>query len=107
MMSRLTIILALLLVFSTGLAEPLYAAQRDTLQSMELDDSAMKIICPSADDSGPGETGDTLGDPDGWLGGQNFRPSPPITTDGLEQAPLSPGGFIASLLALFHLFMIL
>ena len=106
MKSRMTIIMALLLVFSAGLAEPLHAAQRDALQTMELDDSVLKINCPSTDDSGPGETGDTLGDPDGWLGGQNFRPAPPITTDGLEQAPLSPGGFIASLLALIQLFML-
>jgi hypothetical protein len=107
MKSRMTIILALLLVLSAGLAEPSHAAQSDVLQSMQLDDSARKITCPLADDSGPGETGDTLGDPDGWLGGQNFRPSPPITTDGLEQALPSPGGFIASLLALIQLFMIL
>ena len=107
MKSRMTIIMALLLVFSAGLAEPLHAAPRESLQSMELDDPVKKSTCPSVDETGPGETGETLGDPDGWLGGQNFRPSPPITTDGLEQAPPSPGGFIASLLALIQLFMIL
>ena len=106
MKSRVTIVLALLLVFSAGLVEPLHAAQRDVLQTMELDDSA-KVVSPSVDDCGPGDTGETQGDPDGWLGGQNLRPSPPIIADDLKQDPQSPRGFIASLLALIQLFMIL
>lgn len=78
MKSRVSIILALLVIFSTGLTEPLHAAERDSNLSGQLDVSGREQPAPS--DTGPGETGDTLGDPDGWLGGQNLRPAPPSTS---------------------------
>jgi hypothetical protein len=106
MKSRMIMVMALLLVFSAGLAQPLHAAERVVIQTQELD-------CPArgGHDSlltgGSGETGETQGDPDGWLGGQNFRPTPPLSDgDDLEQAPSGTGGIIATLLALLQLFMV-
>ena len=81
MKSRVSILLALLVVFSVGLAEPLHASERDWVQTEQL--SVDGKDRPSSSDTGPGDTGETQGDPDGWLGGQNLRPTPPVVS-GLE-----------------------
>ncbi len=78
MKSRVSIILALVVIFSAGLAEPLQAAERDSILFGQWDLTGRETL--SSPDSGPGETGETLGDPDGWLGGQNLRPLPPMTS---------------------------
>jgi len=105
MKSRVIMVMALLLVFSAGLVQPLYAAECVVVQTQELD-LAVRGIESSSTANGPGETGETQGDPDGWLGGQNFRPSPPISSDDLAQAPSGTGGILATLLALLQLFQI-
>ena len=106
MKSRMIMVMALLLVFSAGLVQPLHAAERVVVQSEQLDLSLRGIDISSTND-GPGETGETQGDPDGWLGGQNLRPTPPPTTgDDLAQAPQGTGGLLATLLALLQLFQI-
>jgi hypothetical protein len=81
MKSRVSITLALLVIFSTGLAVPLHAAEWDSILSGQIDVSGKEQL--GSTETGPGETGETLGDPDGWLGGQNYRPLPPITS-GME-----------------------
>lgn len=99
MKSRVSIILALLVIFSTGLAGPLHAAERDSILSGQLDISGREQ--PSSTDSGPGETGDTLGDPDGWLGGQNLRPLPPISSGIKIETTESPARGLERLLFWF------
>ena len=105
MKSRMIMVMALLLVFSAGLVQPLHAAECVVVQSEDLDLSVRAIQGCSTDD-GPGDTGETLGDPDGWLGGQNFRPPPPLSSDDLTQAPSGTGGIWATLLALLQLFLV-
>ena len=106
MKSRMIMVMALLLVFSAGLVQPLHAAECVVVQTQELD-LAVRGLEGSSTDDGPGETGETQGDPDGWLGGQNLRPSPPITSDGLAQAPSGTGGLLAKFYqALLQLFLI-
>lgn len=84
MKSRASIILALLVVFSVGLAGPLHASERSWVQTEQLSITGKESPATTSE-SGPGDTGETQGDPDGWLGGQNLRPTPPITTSmGLE-----------------------
>jgi hypothetical protein len=102
MKSRVSIILALLLVFSTGLMEPLHAAERATTQTSGSD---REFCGPPVGGGDHGDTGETQGDPDGWLGGQNLRPAPPLVND-LEAAPQSPDRFWAVLIALIQVFLI-
>jgi hypothetical protein len=85
MKSRVSIILALLVVFSVGIAEPLHAHERSMIQTEEC--SVAGRSNPSESETGPGETGETLGDPDGWLGGQNLRPAPPIASGMSFESP--------------------
>jgi hypothetical protein len=105
MKSRMIMLMALLLVFSAGLVQPLHAAECVGIQTLELDQPAKGPRDTSSQD-GPGDTGETLGDPDGWLGGQNFRPSPPMTSDDMTQASKGTGGLLATLQALLQLFLI-
>ena len=105
MKSRMMMIMALLLVFSAGLVQPVHAAERVVVHTPELDVPA-KGFHGSQNGNGPGETGETQGDPDGWLGGQNFRPTPPISSDNLAQGPSGTGGILATLVALLQLFQI-
>lgn len=79
MKSRVSIILALLVVFSVGLAEPLHASELDWVRTGQLAVDGKGRT--SSSDTGPGDTGETQGDPDGWLGGQNLRPTPPVVSD--------------------------
>ena len=107
MKSRMIMVMALLLVFSAGLVQPLHAAECVVVQTHELDLAVRGLEGPGTDD-GPGDSGETQGDPDGWLGGQNFRPSPPISSDDLAQAPSGTGGILATFYyALLKLFLIL
>lgn len=104
MKSRVSIIMALLVVFSVGLAEPLHAAERGWVQTEQLSITG-KEKTSSSTESGPGDTGETLGDPDGWLGGQNLRPTPPIA-NGLEfDDPDSPEYTYQSLFSWFLMFI--
>ena len=105
MKSRMIMVMALLLVFSAGLVQPLHAAEFVGVKTMELDQPTKGPHAPSSQD-GPGETGETQGDPDGWLGGQNFRPSPPLSSDDMTQASKGTGGLLATLYALLQLFLI-
>ena len=105
MKSRVSIILALLLVLSAGLMEPLHAAERATTQTLGSEQSPREFFGPRGDGGDRGDTGETHGDPDGWLGGQNLRPAPPVAND-LEAAPQSPDGFLATLIALMQFFLI-
>jgi hypothetical protein len=99
MKSRVSIILALLVIFSAGLADPLHATERESILPAQMDDSGTEQL--SFAETGPGETGETLGDPDGWLGGQNYRPLPPIT-EGMEiDTTESPDWSLESLLFWF------
>jgi len=106
MKSRMILIMALLWVFSAGLVQPLHAAECVVVQTEEMD-LASRGGTGSTVDEGPGETGETQGDPDGWLGGQNLRPLPPITDDTITQASSGTGGLLATLMALLQLFLIL
>lgn len=105
MRSRITAIMALLLVFSAGLVQPCLAVDHVEFQCPELDLTVRVSGNTTTSDEGPGETGETLGDPDGWLGGQNFRPTPPISSD-MTQAPQGAGGFVATLYALLKFFLV-
>lgn len=105
MKSRMTVIMALLLAFSAGLVQPSLAADRVGIQCQELDLTASGPENPTTSDTQPGDTGETLGDPDGWLGGQNFRPTPPLTGD-MTQAPQFDGGLLAKLFALLKFFLV-
>lgn len=92
MKSQVRIVLALLLVFSAGLAAPSFAGAANATRSSEL-------VCPAsvraADQAvtsrGPGDIAETDGDPDGWLGGQNLRPTPPIESGSDEESLLGVG----------------
>jgi hypothetical protein len=102
MKSHVSIIMALLVIFSAGLAEPLHAAERNSIFSVQLDDSAREQ--PSLSNTGPGDTEEALGDPDGWLGGQNYRPvtSDPLGTDSMEvEISESPSWTIGKILLWF------
>ena len=99
MKSRVSIILALLVIFSAGLADPLHAAERESILSGQLAFSGKEQ--PSSSDSGPGETEETLGDPDGWLGGQNFRPAPPNATGMVIDTTESPEWTVGRLFSWF------
>jgi len=90
MKSQVRIVLALLLVFSAGLVQPCLAVDHVEFQCPELDLTVRVSGNTTTSDEGPGETGEILGDPDGWLGGQNFRPTPPISSDIPSVSTSSP-----------------
>jgi hypothetical protein len=72
---------------------------------LESEQSPRELHGPPGNGGSSGDTGETQGDPDGWLGGQNLRPAPPVV-NGLEAAPQSPDGFWAALIALIQVFLI-
>ena len=103
MKSQVRIVLALLLVLSSGLAVPSFAGDADAIPSSELvrPVKGSNDTIKSADD-----TGETNGDPDGWLGGQNLRPVPPVESGSDEEDGLMSGGSLAdSLLSFFLMFI--
>jgi hypothetical protein len=74
MKSRICLSLALLLVFSAGIVSPLQAAEAryDRVDVYGEPDTPTRTVDPTDDPSD-----ETQGDPDGWLGGQNFAPTKP------------------------------
>lgn len=100
MKSQVRIVLALLVVFSAGLIATSHAGESEAARTSELD-IPVKVIDSG---NGPADVVETDGDPDGWLGGQNLRPLPPINS-GSAGTDSSGAPMMQSLLTFFLMFI--
>ncbi|RKZ05606.1 hypothetical protein DRQ53_02675 [bacterium] len=102
MKSQFSIILALLVLCSVGFVAPADAGDDDAFRTFQVELTG-QVIAPR-DSSPAGGAEETDGDPDGWLGGQNVRPAPPIIKgEGLGFDP--GGGLFERFFALFLMYI--